>query len=82
MKALRVVISPPDQKIKLLSLPSPLEIFCSRQWREVPRPCEKCRILANFIDPSNMEPVDTKPTEHEYETQFFGFTPESFVDGG
>lgn len=28
-----------------------------------------------------MEPVDTKPTEHEYETQFFGFTPESFVDG-
>lgn len=28
-----------------------------------------------------MEPVDTKPSEHEYETQFFGFTPESFVDG-
>jgi len=28
-----------------------------------------------------MEPVDSKPTEYEYETQFFGFTPESFVDG-
>lgn len=23
-----------------------------------------------------------KGTEYDYETQFFGFTPESFVDGG
>lgn len=29
-----------------------------------------------------MESDNIKPTEHEYETQFFGFTPESFVDGG
>ena len=29
-----------------------------------------------------MEPDNKKPTEYEYETQFFGFTPESFVDGG
>ncbi|XP_078379450.1 protein MIS12 homolog [Oculina patagonica] len=28
-----------------------------------------------------MEPDNINPTEHEYETQFFGFTPESFVDG-
>jgi len=34
------------------------------------------------LNSSRMEPVDSKPTEYEYETQFFGFTPESFVDGG
>lgn len=29
-----------------------------------------------------MELDNVKATEYEYETQFFGFTPESFVDGG
>ena len=96
LKLLWVIVSPSNWEINLVPHATPLGSFCPPLWREVfdvrslasvPYfvfvqnfswiSASKCRTYGNKMEPDNI-----KPTEYEYETQFFGFTPESFVDGG